>query len=114
MGDVRENWQSEVLVVRLLGGLLHVPDHRQLCRVPRCHRAFDRTLGLEAPVREPPVTQSKRDEEDQYWAERANAIQTLYQAWDCNRLSNERFAAQLQSVLGAKVKETAAKVRLCV
>lgn len=37
-----------------------------------------------------------------FWAKRASTIQHFYNLWDCNQLTNEAFAAQLQQILGSR------------
>ena len=43
------------------------------------------------------------EDEEAFWARRGATIQSLYQQWDCNLLSNESFMVQLQQLLGDTV-----------
>lgn len=40
---------------------------------------------------------------ESFWARRASTIQHYYNMWDCNQLTNEAFAVQLQNILGTRV-----------
>lgn len=41
--------------------------------------------------------------DEHFWSRRGAAIQHLYSQWDCNRIQNEAFQAQMQEVLGESV-----------
>jgi len=43
-----------------------------------------------------------------FWSRRATTIQHFYNLWDCNTLTNEAFAVQLQQILGSRADLTAA------
>mmetsp|Transcript_7782 Transcript_7782/g.13813 ORF Transcript_7782/g.13813 Transcript_7782/m.13813 type:complete len:439 (-) Transcript_7782:111-1427(-) len=44
--------------------------------------------------------------DDVFWQRRGPQIQALYYQWDCNRLTNDAFQAQMQSLLGESVDVT--------
>mmetsp|Transcript_45912 Transcript_45912/g.109350 ORF Transcript_45912/g.109350 Transcript_45912/m.109350 type:complete len:435 (+) Transcript_45912:100-1404(+) len=64
--------------------------------------------GVKSSVRADAASEPPEDLEDEeaYWTKRGPAIQSLFQRWDCQVVSNEAFAAQLQEILGSRVDIT--------
>eukprot|EP00929_Paragymnodinium_shiwhaense_P037113 TRINITY_DN19833_c0_g1_i1.p1 TRINITY_DN19833_c0_g1~~TRINITY_DN19833_c0_g1_i1.p1 ORF type:complete len:555 (-),score=89.59 TRINITY_DN19833_c0_g1_i1:310-1974(-) len=87
-------------------------QHEQMAARGRGHSG-DGASMMDSPDRRsyqeaPPLSAASLPQEyfedwQTYWARRGPVIQRLFQNWDSNMLSNEKFTEQLQEILGDRV-----------